>query len=762
MHSIQFDLHKLGWKAFEDLVSCILKETLGQTFQIFSDGVDAGRDGAFYGTLSETGLDGAVSGSFTIQCKHTSKKDTRFAKGVITDELPKIQRLVRKGLADAYLLFTNCSVSAETAAVIEEDIRKTGVKFAKIYGAEWINHSISLHPSLRRMVPRIYGLGDLSQVITHQAFQQAKSVLDSIAPDLACFVPTEAYRRCAHALRDHGFVMLIGEPASGKTMIANLLALSAADEWGLQTLIFSSPEDLDRQWNPDDPGQFFWVDDAFGANHCDFNRVQEWNQRLPKLKAAIHKGARVIFTSRSYIFRAAQNRLNTNKFELFKDSRVTIEVEKLSEPEKAMILYNHLKLGKQTKAFRKAIKKFLPKAVSAPKFLPEIARRFANPQFTKKPIFSEAAVVDFFSNPTGIMADIISSLAPAERAALALVFANGGELPIPLRLENLQTNNVITSMQSNFGDVKAALMALDDSLIRISKTQGEHYWTFRHPTIRDAFATDVSGNPELIEIYLSGVTKERLIEEISCGEMGIEGIKLVVPRSMFNRVLDVLAPDGNRVPISRPILSFLASRCSPEFLEAFFDSDKTKANLLDLINSARRYDHSLTILGMLNINGLLSNEFRKKVLDKLSILAEIHHSDCFIDADFVGVLLSQEENAARLSVQKVGFYSNMNEIIQDIEDSWGTDDDIDEAFYDVTRLLERFREENHELYGEDFYDDDEWRKSEQFIHEIEVKKDKMKQKQSEAVEVDYDELETEEAQSTNLPLGRSIFDDVDE
>ncbi|WP_226093450.1 AAA family ATPase [Dickeya oryzae] len=737
-----------------------MKETFGQTFQVFSDGVDGGRDGAFYGTWSGTGFGDDSSSSFTTQCKHSSKQDMKLSKGVISGELPKIERLVRKGLADVYLLFTNCSVSAETAAVMEEEMRKAGAKFAKIYGAEWINHSISLHPSLRRMVPRIYGLGDLSQIITNQAFRQAKSVLDSIAPDLACFVPTEAYRRCAHALRDHGFVMLIGEPASGKTMIANLLALSAADEWGLQTLILSSPEDLDRQWNPDDPGQFFWVDDAFGSNHCDFNRVQEWNQRLPKLKAAIHKGARVIFTSRSYIFRTAQNRLNANKFELFKDSRVTIEVEKLSEPEKAMILYNHLKLGKQTKAFRRAIKNFLPTVVSVPKFLPEIARRFANPQFTKKPVLSEAAVVDFFSNPTGIMADIIGGLAPAERAALALVFANGGELPIPLRLENPQTTNIITSMQSNFGDVKAALSTLDDSLIRISKTQDEHYWTFRHPTIRDAFATDVSGNPELIEIYLSGVTKERLIEEISCGDMGIEGIKLVVPRSMFNRVLDIITPGDNRLPISRPILSFLASRCSPQFLGLFFNSDKTKADLLDLINSARRYDHSLTILGKLNVNGLLGDELRKKVLDKLSFLAAISHSDCFIDADFVGVLLSQEENDTRLSVQKVKFYTNMNEIIQDIEDSWDTDDDVDEAFYDVTHLLERFRDENNELCNEDFYDEDEWQKSEQFIREIEAKKDRLKQKQSEAV--DYDELETEEALNINLPLGRSIFDDVDE
>lgn len=659
-----------------------------------------------------------------------------------------------------YLLFTNSSVSAETAAVVEEDIRQAGAKFAKIYGAEWINQSISVNPSLRRMVPRIYGLGDLSQIITHQAYRQAKGVLDSIAPDLACFVPTDAYRRCAHALRDYGFVMLIGEPASGKTMIANLLALSAADEWDLQTLILSSPDDLDRQWNPDDPGQFFWVDDAFGSNHCDFNRVHEWNQRLPKLKAAIHKGARAIFTSRSYIFRAAQNRLNTDKFELFKDTRVTIEVEKLSESEKAMILYNHLKLGKQTKIFRGKVKNFLPAVVSVPKFLPEIARRFANPQFTKKLVLSEEGIVDFFSNPVGVMTDIIGGLAPAERAALALVFANGGELPIPLRVDTSQTTNIITSMQSSLGDVKAALVALDDSLLRVNKAHDEHRWTFRHPTIRDAFATDVSGNPELIEIYLSGVTKERLIEEISCGDMGIEGIKLIVPRNMFTRVLNIIAPSDRIETISRPILSFLASRCSPEFLGLFFSNDMVKEHLLDLINFARKYDSSLTILGRLNVNGLLSDEFRKRVLDRLSFIAEVSYSACFIDADFVGILLSQEENANRLATQKIAFYSNMHNNLEEIEESWNVDDDVDEAFYDVTHLLNRFRQENDAIYGEDGYDEDEWQKSEQFIQEIDTLKSKLKQRQSEAV--DYDELETVDAPKVNLLVGRSIFDDVDE
>ncbi|MDE8815288.1 hypothetical protein P0C24_15255 [Citrobacter freundii] len=760
MQSIQFDLYKLGWKAFEDLVSCILKETLGQTFQVFSDGVDGGRDGAFYGSWSETSSGEIMNGSFTVQCKHTSKQDMKLPKSVICDELPKIERLARKGLADTYLLFTNYSVSADTAAMMEKKIRQAGAKIARIYGAEWINQNISSNPSLRRMVPRIYGLGDLSQIITHQAYRQAKGVLDSIISDLACFVPTDAYRRCAQALKEHGFVMLIGEPASGKTMIANLLALSAADEWELQTLILSSPEDLDRQWNPDDPGQFFWVDDAFGSNHCDFNRVQEWNQRLPKLKAAIHKGARVIFTSRSYIFRAAQSNLNTNKFELFNDIRVTIEVEKLSEAEKAMILYNHLKLGKQTKAFRGAIKNFLPAAASVPKFLPEVARRFSNPKFTKKLVCNESGVVDFFSKPVGVMADIIGRLAHAEKAALALVYANGGKLPIPLQPKDPQTDNILSAMQSSLGAVKSALQTLDDSLLKLSTVNDEHCWGFRHPTIRDAFATDVSGNPELIEIYLSGVTKEILIKEISCGDMGVEGIKLIVPRSRFKKVLKIIAPDSRIKAMGLPTLSFLATRCSPEFLGLFFNDDETKVYLLKLINFAEKHDNALAIFCRLNESNLLSDALRKKVLDRISHLAEIYYSDCFIDADFVGALLSQEENVSRLSTQKYIFYNAIPDAIREIEDSWNVDDDVDEAFYDITHLLERFREENDSLSSDFGYDEDESKKNEKYLQIIEAKKKELKQKQSDAV--DYDELEAADAQEINLPFGRSIFDDVDE
>jgi hypothetical protein len=46
---VEFALHTLGWKAFQDLSATILREVLGQTLQIFNPGKDGGRDAAFVG-----------------------------------------------------------------------------------------------------------------------------------------------------------------------------------------------------------------------------------------------------------------------------------------------------------------------------------------------------------------------------------------------------------------------------------------------------------------------------------------------------------------------------------------------------------------------------------------------------------------------------------------------------------------------------------------------------------------------------------------
>ena len=491
------------------------------------------------------------------------------------------------GRADNYIFVTNYNLPGEIERKATDAFVGAGAGAAVIYGSKWINAQISENPRLRRLVPRLYGLGDLTQIVTHQAYRQARKVLDSLATDLACFVPTESYRKCAHALREYGFVLLLGEPASGKTMITNLLALSAADEWKLQTLILSGPEDLTRLWNPDDPGQFFWVDDAFGSTQYDPMRVREWNQRLPVLKTAISKGARAVFTSRDYIFKAAENDLKMSSFELFEDSRVAIDVENLTELERQQILYNHLKCGKQSRAFRTSVKPWLAEAAATPKFLPEIARRFADPKFTQDILPHASSVRRFFDKPVAWLEDVLSSLAAAEKAAIALIFIEGDHVSIPIPEED-RILKTISTLRSTIGEVKAALNSLDASLIRRTKGDGCEYWRFRHPTIRDAFASLVGSAPELIDIYLAGVPTERLLDEVTCGDMNIEGVKIVVSRERFPAVLEKLKTTKRNPGVAFDQVSmFLRRRCTGGFLKEYFTKVEAMVSLPNRIRFLR-------------------------------------------------------------------------------------------------------------------------------------------------------------------------------
>jgi energy-coupling factor transporter ATP-binding protein EcfA2 len=85
-----------------------------------------------------------------------------------------------------------------------------------------------------------------------------------LGDDLGKFVITDAFRRSAAAVIEHGFVLLLGEAACGKSTIAAALAFGAIDEWGCSTLKVRDADEFVAHSNPHEPKQFFWVDDASG------------------------------------------------------------------------------------------------------------------------------------------------------------------------------------------------------------------------------------------------------------------------------------------------------------------------------------------------------------------------------------------------------------------------------------------------------------------------------------------------------------------
>lgn len=238
--SPDFALHTLGWRAFQDLCAAVLREVWAQSVHTFADSNDGGRDGAFYGTWQQPpdpiGVQDVPDGPFVLQCKHTKKADTTLTPSELSDEFDKVQALVERGLCGSYVLLTNARVSGTSQATIRQRLRDAGVAYPLILDGQWICDTIATRQRLRTFVPRVYGLGDLSQILDERAYNQAQALLGHLRDELAAFVVTDAYLRAVQAVQAHGFVLLLGEPGVGKSVIAETLAMTALDTWGCLTV----------------------------------------------------------------------------------------------------------------------------------------------------------------------------------------------------------------------------------------------------------------------------------------------------------------------------------------------------------------------------------------------------------------------------------------------------------------------------------------------------------------------------------------------
>jgi hypothetical protein len=575
-----YELHRIGWNSFQQLCLTIAREILGQTVQSFLDSNDAGRDGAFAGCWAPAPGQ-HVCGNFVIQCKFSGKGGYLLSKSDIAEELPKVSRLVAAGLCDVYVLMTNAGVSGKREASIRSALISAGAKHVLIYGQTWIEDQIRENTRLRMLVPRLYGLGDLSQILDERAYAQARAVLESLREDLAKVVITESYRKAVSALDEHGFVLLIGEPAAGKTTIASMLAMAAADKWKSSVLKLADPGKVVERWNVNEPSQFFWIDDAFGVTQYESPLVHGWNHSLAQVRAMLRKGAKIVMTSRDYIYNRARQDLKESAFPLLSESKVVIDVHDLSEIERQQILYNHLKLGRQSVSFLSAIEPHLEYMAAHARFIPETARRISDPLFTKELYLSEYHLGQFVEKREQLLLEVIQGLDASSKAALGLIYMRKDNLESPVTLGGAEPE-ALERFGSTLGDCIAALDALNGSLVAHLQIDDQNVWRFKHPTIGDAYAATLAFSPDLLGIFLSGSSTLNLISQVTCGNVGVEKA-VVVPRTLFpamcTRLKEFSASDEYKVGwmsswgARRALYLFLASRCSKEFLELYIAQD---------------------------------------------------------------------------------------------------------------------------------------------------------------------------------------------
>lgn len=146
---------------FERLVVQVARKLFGLGVTSFAAGVDGGRDARFEGTAERfPSAAGPWTGKTIIQAKHTNATNAHVSdpafggdakSSVISEEIPRIKKLVQAGELDNYLMFTNRRVGANADSAIRDRIQKGAGLVGKpvaLHGVEYLNDMLRTFPDL--------------------------------------------------------------------------------------------------------------------------------------------------------------------------------------------------------------------------------------------------------------------------------------------------------------------------------------------------------------------------------------------------------------------------------------------------------------------------------------------------------------------------------------------------------------------------------------------------------------------------------------
>lgn len=685
-YNVDFALHTLGWKAFQDLCAQICAETLGRTVSIYREAQDGGQDAVF---LLPAGMG---VGEATVQCKFSGKSELRLKLSDITTELSNVRKLVDQGRAHSYYLLTSMGVDAPIAAEIRDKLHKLGVQEPHVEGREWITAQIKSSSRLRTLVPRVYGLGDLSSIVDERSAAQTRALLDHLIPGLRVYVPTSAHRTAVRTLADHKLVLLIGQPAIGKSMLAAILATMAIDTEGLECFKCEGPLNLHQHWNPHESKRLFWIDDAFGSNQLRYDYIDAWIDFMPKVKAAMEKGNHFILTSRTHIWNEASLKLGTRNHPLLETKKAVVNVGNLAPEERQQILYNHLKEGKQSKQWKQRIKPHLLGLSDNLNLLPEIARRLGDPMFSKGICQLPDDLIRFVHEPQEYLKKTIFELTQPQQAAMTLVFLARSRLPeCDIASENCKL--VADRYGTTVAAITQSLQQLDQSFLIKREEGGQLCWAFFHPTFADAISSILSARPDLVDLYLGGAKIETLLAEAICASAATVKDAVVIPTSSFDSLVTRLQEVPDEGYLNERLFQFLNRRATNE---VFREVLTLKPDLItrngspspwsEIANHAEIRFHAKAYS-----MGLLDEDVRYSTCESLTDAATCHLDVSFLSEEDILDMFKPHE-LIRLTVMLVAMLEDkIPDKIDDLRRDGDADSDIDDQFSSVDSFVRRLQ-----------------------------------------------------------------------
>jgi hypothetical protein len=436
---LKYNLENLHWKEFEQLVIFYLKEVIGEGTWSSDGSKDSGRDAEFKGTANEyPSKTSPWKGNWIFQVKHRTTKSSTSLKaeqGLLRDLSKELKKIFVKHRfkCDNYIYVTNLNVSnnfrTQAAAVFSDFFKASFPKRSKCNFAVLEYKDLEPHidksPFLKRAFPPLLTFNDLETVFLKKEETRNKGYLRSATKGMRRFVSTHHYTACVDILASSHFLMLVGDPKSGKTTIVEALALAFLEEGGFKPYFIRNTDEFFTitAYLPPNENALFICDDIFGKHELETGKLTDWTDYFQSVLGSVDEHHRFVFTTRKYIYQefARKSGLAT-LFPGERDpNRFIIKLATLKRDEREQILEKHLEQSDLPSAKIDQALGAREEILNCPDFSPEVIRSLVA-LLKSKPLDEAPKVIsDHLSQPNKYLYDFFDEISDDKQLLLVSV-----------------------------------------------------------------------------------------------------------------------------------------------------------------------------------------------------------------------------------------------------------------------------------------------------------------------------------------------------
>ncbi|GGA48731.1 hypothetical protein GCM10011499_18190 [Pelagibacterium lentulum] len=440
----------------------------------------------------------------------------------------------------------------------------------------------------------------------------------------------------------------------------------------------------------------------------------------------------------------------------FTNNEAVVDVGDLTLMEKSQILYNHVNFGGQSQSWRTNVKPHLAAVAEVDGFLPGIAERLGDPNFTKGLEPRAASLVRFMKEPREHLVDTVNALDGPLQAALLLVYVhqagfdptdhNGAAADAVAEL----TGYSLTKLQDCFAELKG-------SFLKLSGTK----WTFAHPTISDALTEILRQKPHMMAALIRGATIDTILSSFICEGSPAIRDALVVPSALDDALVDRLGRTPDELQLNWMLFQYLAYRASDAVIAKIVRQYPSVLTRRCWSYDLLARDPRMAAFGRAQRIGVLPSELRERAADELESAVFDDNDISFFEEEEILALLPSLRLAKLGLALRTRVLPSLEARIEQIVEDADLDEEPDSHFKNVLGILDWLEalgvDEDAEVLIEEARD--QVRRS---VGNLEERKRERDEESGD--EIDWAHILSQEREApapNDESPKRSIFDDVD-